>query len=259
MVAEFSGVSFEHISLLGLILSLYVAIPFIEETGLHLNVKHLVFVAVVLTRVTSQLRLAVVELQLVSHLGRQLTYNLVTTEQVLTVHHHAYGLVVPVEFAVTALHTWQFLDKLVKACSLFQLECFGIKHNGVARHRNARHLCRHLHLLQHKRRRLQLYDAKVCGVLHLRTVGIVHLARILISDHAEREHHAALRTRIENEASGAVCLTAALNRPSWLRVNLTAYSRSNKYLARLGVHYLALERVGITDSRLHKSEQQYNK
>ena len=255
MVAQLAGGDIKHVALFGLILRLNIAIPLVKKAWLHLNVEHMVFIAFILACMSSQFRLAVVQLQLACHLGWQLTYNLVATKQVLAIHHQAYGFVVPVEFAVTVLHSWQLFDEFVETCPLLQLECFGIEHNGVARHRDARHLCCHLHLLQHKSRRLQLNDAKVSGVLHVRTVGIVHLACILISDHAEREHGATFPTNIEKEASGAVSLSLILHRPSWLWINLASYCRSNKYLARLGINYLTLERVGMTHSRLHKAEQ----
>ena len=255
MVAQLAGGDIKHVALLCLILRLNIAIPLVKKTWLHLNIEHMVFIAFILAGMSSQFRLAVVQLQLACHLSWQLTYNLVAAKQILAIHHQAYGFVVPVEFAVTVLHSWQLFDEFVETCPLLQLECFGIENNGVARHSDARHLCRHLHILQHKGSRLKLYDAKIGSVIHFFTVSIVHLARILISNHAEREHDATLPTCVEKEAASTVGLSLILHRPSWLWVNLASYCRSNKYLTRLGINYLTLERVGMTHSRLHKAEQ----
>ena len=49
-------------------------------------------------------------------------------------------------------------------------------------------------------------EAQVGGVFHLWSVRIVYLARVLVADHAEREHDAALPTAVEHEAARAVGL-----------------------------------------------------
>ena len=114
-----------------------------------------------------QLRLAVVELQFACHFCRQLADDLTAAEDIPTVHHQAYGLVVPVEFAVAVLHSRQFLDQFGKAGSFLQFERFGVEHYRVAHHSDAGHLGRHLYLLQHECRGLQLDDAKVGRIFHL--------------------------------------------------------------------------------------------
>ena len=60
------------VALLGLVLCLDVAVPLVEEARLHLDVEHMVFRTIVVARVACQLRLAVVHLQFVSHVSRQL-------------------------------------------------------------------------------------------------------------------------------------------------------------------------------------------
>ena len=216
----------------------------------------MILLALVLARVSRQFRLAVVHLQLVSHICRQLSQNLVAAEHVLAVHHQADGLVVPEQLAVASLHARQFLDEFVEACALLQLEGLGVENYGVATHSDARHLRRHLHLLQHERRGLQPYCAKVGGVVHLGSVRIVHLARVLVTYHAEREHYATLPTGVELEATGAVGLRRVLYRPSRLWVYLALHCCSDENLARLGVYDLSLERVGCAHRRLYEAEQQ---
>ena len=66
--------------------------------------------------VSRQFRLAVVHLQLVSHICRQLSQNLVAAEHVL-LFIIADGLVVPEQFVVASLHARQFLDEFVEACA----------------------------------------------------------------------------------------------------------------------------------------------
>ena len=142
------------VAFLGLVLGVDVAIPLVEESRLHLYVEHMILLALVLARVSRQFRLAVVHLQLVSHICRQLSQNLVAAEHVLAVHHQADGFVVPEQLAVASLHARQFLDEFVEACAFLQLEGLGVEHYGVATHSDARHLRRHFHLLKHERRGL---------------------------------------------------------------------------------------------------------
>ena len=184
---------------------------------------------------------------------------MVAAEHVLAVHHQAYGLVIPEELAVATLHARQLLDKLVEARALLQLERLGVEHDGVATHRDARHLRLHLHLLQHERRRLQPDGAKVGGVFHLGSVRIVHLARVLVADHAERDHDASLPFGVEREAARAVGLRRVLHRPTRLWIYLAAHRCSDENLARLGVHNLSLERVGCANGCLHEAEQHGDK
>ena len=149
MVAESACRNVEHVAFLCLVLRFNSAIPFVEETRFHLNVEHLVLLAFLLASMSGQFRLTVVELKLVSHFSWQLAYDLVTAKYILAIHHQAYWLVVPVEFAVALLHSRQLLDEFVEACSLLQFESLRIEHDGVARHSDARYLCRNLHLLKH--------------------------------------------------------------------------------------------------------------
>jgi hypothetical protein len=58
------------------IVALYVAVPFIEEAGLDLYIKNLVFLAVIFARVFGQFTLSVVELQLLGYFCRQLLKSL---------------------------------------------------------------------------------------------------------------------------------------------------------------------------------------
>ena len=150
MVAQFACPDAEHIPLVGLVLCFCLSIPFVKESRFHLYVEHMVFLSVIVARMACQLRLTVVELQLACHFCRQLTYYLTAAEHVLAVHHQAYGLVIPEEFAVTVFHSRQFLYQFCKACSFLQFESLGVKHNGVAHHSDAGHLGCHFNFLQHE-------------------------------------------------------------------------------------------------------------
>ena len=88
-------------------------------------------------------------------------------------------------------------------------------------------------------------------------VRIIHLAEILISDHAELEHDASFPSTVEIEATGAVGLSLILHRPSWLRIHLAEYVCSDKNLACLSVHNLSFECVGMAKCRLHKAEHHH--
>jgi len=96
-------------------------------------------------------------------------------------------------------------------------------------------------------------------VFHLRSVRIVHLARVLVADHAERDHDASIPFGVEREAARAVGLRRVLHRPTRLWVYLAAHRCSDENFARLGVHNLSLERVGSTYGGLHEAEQHGDK
>ena len=251
VVAQFACPDAEHITLVGLVLCFCLSIPFVKESRFHLYVEHMVFLSVIVARMACQLRLTVVELQLACYFCRQLTYYLTAAEHVLAVHHQAYGFVIPEEFAVTVLHSRQFLYQFGKACSFLQFESLGVKHNGVAHHSDARHLGCHFNFLQHECRGLQLDNAKVGSIFHLAAIGIVHLTEVLVAYHAELEHYASLHIAIQVEASRTVSLCRSHTRPSRLWVDLAFYACSDKNLAGLGIYYLSLERVGAAFCRLH--------
>ena len=201
-----------------------------------------------------EFRLAVVELQLVYHFCRQFADYLAAAEQVLAVHHQPYGLVVPEELAVVAFHSGQLLYQFGEACALLQLEGFGVEHDGVAHHCDAWHLGGHFHFLQHERRRLQTDYAEVGGVSLFAAVGIVHLAVVLVSYHAEREEDTSLRVACQPEASRAVGLGSIRYRTSRLWVHLSRDACPYQDFACFGVYYLPLECVGAAYRRHHEAE-----
>ena len=250
VVAQPTGPEAEHIPLVCLVLCFCLSIPLVEKFWLYLYVKHVVFLTIVIASMACKLRLAVVELQFACHFCRQLADDLTAAEDIPTVHHQAYGFVVPVEFAVAVLHSRQFLDQFGKAGSFLQFERFGVEHYRVAHHSDAGHLGRHLYLLQHECRGLQLDDAKVGRIFHLPAIGIVHLAEILVAYHAKLEHDAPFHTTIQIEASRTVGLCRTLNRPSRLGVDLALYPSSDNNLASLSIDNLSLESIGIAYSCL---------
>ena len=96
VVAKLACPYVKHISLLCLVLRLNLSIPFVEESRLYLYVKHLVFFSLIATCMARQFRLAVVQLNLVSHLSRKFSHYLVATKQVLAIHHKTNRLIVPI-------------------------------------------------------------------------------------------------------------------------------------------------------------------
>ena len=254
VVAQPTGPEAEHIPLVCLVLCFCLSIPLVEKSRLYLYVKHVVFLTIVIASMACQLRLAVVELQFACHFCRQLADDLTAAEDIPTVHHQAYGLVVPEELAVVAFHPGQLLYQFGEACALLQLEGFGVEHDSVAHHRDAWHLGGHFHFLQHERRGLQTDYAEVGGVSLFAAVGIVHLAVVLVSYHAEREEDAPFRVACQPEASCAVGLGGARYRPSRLWVHLSRDACPYQDFARFGVYYLPLECVGAAYRRHHEAE-----
>ena len=96
VVAKLACPYVKHISLLCLVLRLNLSIPFVKKSWLHLNIKYMVFFSLIATSMSRQFRLAVVQLKLVSHLSRKFSHYLITTKQVLAIHHKTNRLIVPI-------------------------------------------------------------------------------------------------------------------------------------------------------------------
>ena len=96
VVAKLACPYIKHIAFLCLILSFNLSIPFVKKSWLHLNIKHMVFFSLIATSMSRQFRLAVVQLKLVSHLSRKFSNYLITTKQVLAIHHKTNRLIVPI-------------------------------------------------------------------------------------------------------------------------------------------------------------------
>ena len=123
------------VALLGLIGSFHVAIPFLQETGLDLQVEHVVFFAVIPSRMVLQLAALIVELEAVDGFGGQaFLQNRVVGKELLAVYQDAHGLVHPVKFAILLRHARQLLDEFLQSGSFAQVEGGGVKHHRVAAH-----------------------------------------------------------------------------------------------------------------------------
>ena len=91
--------------------SRHVAIEFVEETLLDLQVEHHVLATVVLARALAELRSLVVSLDCFDRFNRQLLVKVGIAKQALAVHDHADRLAVEVEAVAVHLYSGQLCNE----------------------------------------------------------------------------------------------------------------------------------------------------